>query len=157
MIIHHTQLLPISAYGKAPTKFLLVHLKNLNKYQRIKSNMQKLTALHFVKHDTDFSNLLKINLNTINDVNLNTLHDNNARRYIVETRKLIEHLHADKKYADDYGVIELCNKGKIKFYPTSYEKIFNKIMNSNYFDLINFDPNITYKNRYTPIARILKS
>ena len=141
-ILHHTYQLPISTYGKAPTKFLLLHLKNLNKYQRIKTNMQKLVALNIINNDKDFSALLKINPNDIN----------HGRGYIIETIKLIEKiLHYNDQHTDKQGTIELYDDGTLKFTPNSYEKDFIDLMNSDYFELINFDPNKIDINQFTSI------
>lgn len=140
-ILHHTVQLPIQTYGKAPTRFLLLHLKNLNKYQRIKSNMQKLAALGFARNANDFSALLKIDLDTIQDADLCTAHDANARRYIIETRKLVENLHATTtKQPGEHGTVELRDDGLLAFSSGSYEEEFVRMMNSDYFDLINFNP-----------------
>jgi hypothetical protein len=96
--LHHTQELPILTYGKTKTKFLLLHLKNLNKYQRIKTNMEKLVSLNIVKHNNDFSALIKIDLNTIHG---------NGRHYIIETRKLIESIIYTKEQSTKNETIEL--------------------------------------------------
>jgi hypothetical protein len=114
--------------------------------------MQKLTALRFVKHNNDFHTLLKVNLSTIHDINLDTLSDKHACRYIIETRELIETLHTSKQSANDYGTIELCDAGTLKFSPESYENEFRSLMNSDYFDLINFDSNKVDLNQYTTIG-----
>lgn len=139
-ILHHTVQLPIQTHGKAPTRFLLLHMKNLNKYQRIKSNMQKLVALGFAKNANDFSALLKIDLDTIQDVNLYTRHDANARRYIIETRGLVESLHATPaKPSEERGTVELCDDGLLAFSSRVLEDEFIRMMNGDYFDLINLD------------------
>ena len=142
-ILHHTKDLPILTYGKAPTKFLLLHLKNLNQYQRIKSNMQKLVAFGIIKNDKDFHSILKLDLDCISG---------HSRNYIIETRKLAENILYPVEQSDEYGVIELCDDETLKFTPASYEQNFKNIMNNDYFDLINFDPDRIDINKYTTIS-----
>jgi hypothetical protein len=151
--IHHTIRLPILTYGKTQTRFVLLHLKNLNIYQRIKSNMQKLTALHMIKNDKDFSTLLKIDESILNKIDVNAIHPH-MRGYLIETKKLIESiLHNDDQSTDlsKNGTIELCDDGTLKFAPESYEEDFKKLMSSDYFDLINFDPGKIDIQQYTSI------
>jgi hypothetical protein len=153
--LHHTIKLPVQTYGKAPTCFLLLHLKNLNKYQRIKSNMQKLVALNFINKSDDFSSLLKIDLNIIQDIELNTFDNNNVRRYIIETRKFIDDIHENTSITQEsnaYGTIEICDDGLLKFSHKSCEEEFNKMMKSDYFDLINFCPNKIDINQHSTIS-----
>jgi hypothetical protein len=148
--IQHTHLLPILTYGKTQIKFVLLHLKNLNKYQRINANMLKLLSLNVVKNKRDFSTLLKLDIDSI-DGEL-------GRQYVVETRKLVENiLHNDKNSADMSrdGIIEIYDDLRMKFTPESYEQDFKKFMNSDYFDLINFDPDKIDINRYTTIHSCL--
>ncbi|MCL2122806.1 MAG: glycosyltransferase family 2 protein [Desulfovibrionaceae bacterium] len=140
-ILHHTQQLPILTYGKTKTKFLLAHLKNLNKYQRIKSNMQKLSSVKVIKNESDFYTLLNGDINTING---------SWRNYVIETRNLIENLHFFEKFNEN-ETIELCDNGVLKFTPESYEQEFKSLMNSDYFDLINFDINKVDINQHTTI------
>jgi hypothetical protein len=129
--IHHTHLLPIQTYGKTQTNFVLLHMKNLNKYQRIKVNMLKLLSLNVVKNEKDFSTLMTIDINEI-DGEL-------GRHYAIETKKIIENiLYVDRNATDISrdGIIELCDDLTLKFTPESYEKDFKKLLNSDYFDLI---------------------
>jgi hypothetical protein len=144
-ILHHIKDLPIWTYGKTQTKFLLLHLKNLNKYQRIKANMQKLVAFKIIQNDKDFFTLLKIDPKEISGY---------IRNYIIETKALVENIiHADKQSSDlsNNGVIEICDDGMLKFTPDSYEQEFKNLMDSDYFDLIHFDPAKVDINQYTTI------
>ena len=155
--LHHVRQLPISTYGKTKTKFVILHLKNLNKYQRIKSNMQKLVALDVIKHDNDFSALLKIDLETINASGSRSARIVNINRYVRETRNLVEKiLHTDEQSGNlpRSNTIELDEDGALKFAPESSEDDFKKLMDSDYFDLINFDPGKTDINRYTTIQSL---
>jgi hypothetical protein len=149
-ILHHTQELPILTYGKAPTKFLLLHFKNLNKYQRIKSNMQKLASCKLLKNDKDFASLLKFNAIDLNTITIN----NYLRNYLTETLKLIENiLHTTDQHANatNKETVEIYDDGTLKFIPASYEQDFRNLMNSDYFNLINFDKNKIDINQFTTI------
>lgn len=144
-IIHHTHLLPVLTYGKTKTKFLLAHLKNLNKYQRIKINMLKLLSLNVVRHDKDFSTLLRLDMNAL---------EGGGRYYAIETKKLIESIldgktsHADKTNNE---TIELCDDGTLIFTHESHERDFKRLMSSDYFTLINFDAQKIDVNSHTTI------
>jgi hypothetical protein len=149
-ILHHTQELPILTYGKAPTRFLLLHFKNLNKYQRIKSNMQKLVSFKLLKNDKDFSSLLKLSTIDLNTITMN----NYIRNYLIETLKLIESiLHTNDQHTNfaNKETVEICYDGTLKFIPESYKQDFINLMNSDYFNLINFDKNKIDINQFTTI------
>jgi hypothetical protein len=144
-ILHHTHDLPILTYGKTKTNFLLVHLKNLNKYQRITTNMNKLAAVNIVKHNKDFLTLFKLDSDTI---------QGNWRTYVLETRKLTEMIlqtHEQSAKLSKNGIIELCADGVLTFSPESYEQDFKKLLNSDYFDLIHFDINKIDIHKFTTI------
>lgn len=148
--IHHTHLLPISTYGKTQTNFVLLHMKNLNKYQRIKVNMLKLLSLNVIRNEKDFTTLITIDIDKING--------ELGRHYVTETRKLIESiLHVEKNTADvcKDGIIELCDDLTLEFTPNSYEQDFRKLISSDYFDLIQFNPDRVDINKYTTINSFL--
>lgn len=140
--LHHTKDLPVEMYGKAPMVFFLAHLKNVNKYHRIKSNMQKLAALGVVKHQNDYRSLLTVRAELI-DVGY-------VRGYIDETRKLTEMiLRGDAPKNDLENVVELVDGGGLKFYPEELAHAFEQIVNMDYFQILRFDPEVAAENHCT--------
>lgn len=138
-VLHHTKDLPVEMYGKAPVAFFLAHLKNINKYQRIKSNMQKLEAIGVVKHQNDYRSLLTVKAELI-EVGY-------IRSYIYETRNLTEMiLHGEAVNDDLDNVVELMDGGCLKFYPEGLANIFEEVMNMDYFRLLKFDPELAVAN-----------
>jgi hypothetical protein len=153
----HTQFLPISAYGKTKIRFLLLHLKNLNKYQRINANMMKLVSLNIVKNNKDFFSILKID---IDNFDTNTIPGRQGRAYVIETRKLIESiLCIDEKSTDlsKDARIKFHDDGTLAFTPESYEKDFLNLLDSDYFDLIQFNSDKIDMNQYTTIYSYIKN
>jgi hypothetical protein len=158
-ILHHTKDLPLSVHGKAPTRFLLLHLKNLNRYQRIRANMEKLVAFKIIAHHSDFKNLFQLNADLIQQ--------RHVRTYVYETRKLAgDILDSDGqsgKNADAdscrNGRIELLEDGALRFFPDKLEGEFKKMLNSpsDYFSLINFNAELQKIGQFTTINNYLQS
>jgi hypothetical protein len=140
--LHHTKDLPVEMYGNAPGAFFLAHLKNVNKYHRIKSNMQKLAALGVVKHQNDYRSLLTVRAELI-EVGY-------VRGYIEETRKLTEMiLCGEAANGDLHNVIEFVDGGGLKFYPEGLAHVFEDIIRMDYFQLLRFDLEVAAANHCT--------
>ncbi|MDR1660302.1 MAG: hypothetical protein LBR94_08200 [Desulfovibrio sp.] len=158
-ILHHTKDLPLSVYGKAPTRFLLLHLKNLNRYQRIRANMEKLVAFKIIRHRSDFTTLFQFNADLIQQ--------GHVRAYVRETRELAgDILDSDerggkKPDADSpgHGRIEVLEDGSLRFFPDELEEEFKRLMDpfSDYFRLSNFNADLPDIGQFTTINSWLRS
>lgn len=148
-ILHHTKDLPLAAYGRAPVCFVLLHLKNTNTYQRIKSNMQKLAAFGVVKDSKDFKSLL-----TIHPKNIEAGH---IRGYVMETRRLTELiLQNDKGQGQSGNRVELIGNTSLKFYPETLRQEFYSLIGRDYFDLFHFNAGIAAANHCTHIDSYIR-
>ncbi|MDR0826587.1 MAG: glycosyltransferase family 2 protein, partial [Desulfovibrio sp.] len=78
----HTVHLPVSAYGKSPACFVLLHRSHLSKEARIRVNMEKLVTVGVVNSVNDFKSLFNININSVKS--------KVVKYFINETRELIE-------------------------------------------------------------------
>jgi hypothetical protein len=156
-VLHHTKDLPLSVYGKASTGFLLLHLKNLNKYQRIRANMEKLAAFKIITHRNDFKTLFQLDADMIQQ--------GHVRAYVYETRKLAGNIAASGQAGKDTGTgslgdgrIELREDGSLRFFPDNLEEEFKKLFNSpsDYFSLINFNADALKTGQFTTIKSWLQ-
>ena len=147
-VLHHTCQLPAGmACGKSKTRFVLAHLKNLNRYQRIKANMTKLVSLGKVRHPMDFASLLKLDPEEIKEAN--------SRRYVNETKNLVEKLrdtNTDRSAHSGSGFVTINDDLSLKFTPEELKENFRTAMNSDYFDLIHFSPDTADINSFATIA-----
>jgi hypothetical protein len=158
-ILHHTKDLPLSVYGKAPTRFLLLHLKNLNRYQRIRANMEKLVAFKIIKHRSDFTTLFQFNADLIQQ--------GHVRAYVRETRELAgDILDSDERGGKNpdadspgHGRIEVLEDGSLRFLPDELEGKFRSLMDpaSDYFRLSNFNADLPDIGQFTTINSWLRS
>jgi hypothetical protein len=158
-ILHHTKDLPLSAHGRAPTCFLLLHLKNLNRYQRIRANMEKLAAFKVITDRDDFENLFRMNAESVRQ--------NHVRDYIMETRKLVKNTPSSGGHAEQnideaqlpHGKIGIAKDGTLRFTPECLESEFKRQISaaSDYFELIGRSPTPAEFGRYATIQDWLQS
>ncbi|MDR2055848.1 MAG: hypothetical protein LBQ10_08290 [Desulfovibrio sp.] len=157
-ILHHTKDLPLSVHGEAPTRFLLLHLKNLNRYQRIRANMEKLVAFKIVAHRADFKNLFQIDADLIQQ--------GHVRAYVRETRKLAGDIldsdgQGDKNINNTFsgGRIEVLEDCSLRFFPDRLEEEFKKLIAppADYFSLIDFSADLQKSGQATTINSYLRS
>ena len=141
-ILHHAHKLPVTVYGYAPTCFVLLHMRKLNKTQRIKANMEKLVSNGIIRHNKDYYTVLNCDVETVHP-------SGNIRGYILEIRRLID---AHDSQADlntgkismENGLVEIGDDKSLNFFPPELKAEFTRLVNmkTDYFDLIGFDPKI---------------
>jgi hypothetical protein len=151
-ILHHTKDLPLFCHGKTRTRFLLLHMKNLNRYQRIKSNMQKLTAFKILEHDNDFRTLLGINMDMIAP--------GHVRSYVLETRKLADGILNTGEHAQDAvqaGKITLGEGGSLQYAPEALETEFKGLLDAEYFELLKFNPEAPDLDQFATIKAYMEA
>ena len=137
--IHHTIKFPALVYGHAPTCFVLLHMKNLNKEQRIKANMEKLVAFGAIQDTKDFDTVL--------NANAEALPPGHIRGYVYEIHRLFGthdfpvSPHIDEQSVEN-GLVEIGDDKSLRFFPPALKIEFTKLvsMKTDYFDLIGFDP-----------------
>ncbi|MDR2573276.1 MAG: glycosyltransferase family 2 protein [Desulfovibrio sp.] len=155
-LLHHTKDLPLSAYGRAPTCFLLLHLKNLDRHQRIRANMEKLAAFKIIRHCGDFEGLLRLDADALQVLG-------HLRDYIDETKKLVKNASCRRAGqntgAAPGGTLELLEGGALRFMPQELEGEFKRRLGaaSDYFDLIACRPDVSEFDRFTTIQNWLVS
>jgi hypothetical protein len=142
-ILHHTKDLPLSTYGSAPTGIILLHRKNQNKIQRLKANMEKLTAFRICKTSKDFATIMKINADDVTPAHV--------RSYVLEVKKLIDDMRLTNKklnsletVSNDSGIMIIKPNGNISFIPPNRQNDFNNLIgnNTDYFKLFGYNPSV---------------
>lgn len=131
-LLHHVGNLPMADYKQTQTKFLLLHMKNINLYVRIRSDMQKLVALGIVKNVGDYGSLLMAHNNSTE-----TGHE---KSYINETVRLINKIvGCEHDAVNEDNILKIAAGGELSFSCCKTKSFFEYLINADYLDLIGYD------------------
>lgn len=148
-VLHHTLNLPLADYKNAQTKFLLLHLKHVNLYLRIRSNMQKLVAFGVVNNVDDYKSLLT--------ARYNPTWVKHANSYINETKSLVNSIINEKDTINNVNSeIDIASSGVVSFSCSETQVFFDHLINANYLNLIEYDHETGLRNQCKTIKEFLK-
>lgn len=137
--LHHAIQLPALAYGRAPTGFVVLHMKNLNKAQRIQANMEKLVSCGFIRHNKDFASVLNRDVDTVPLPHM--------RAYVHEIRNALNSpaVPAGTESGDPdmaAALVEIGDDGSLRFASPELRAAFARCvgMDRDYFERIGYVP-----------------
>ena len=119
-IIIHAAQLPVAGYGKSPSCFVVLHMNAISKTHRIRSDMEKLTAVNIARHRNDFQTILHIDIDDIPSPV--------QQGYVKNVRALIaaQDVQATDNEDIEDGHIRVDAAGSLIFYPPNLKEVFNK-------------------------------
>lgn len=135
LLFRHAFELPSLQYTKTKTKFFIAHLKNLDKIQRIRTNMNKLVSKSIVKSNTDIEELLSLNKYVTKS--------QSQQELIKNTQKLVKSLASKALHESQCSAKEktltISQNNEILFSDGVAKHAFISLMSRDYLNLIDYD------------------